>query len=254
MTPLVPGRVGDVSTLDTIFEDNIPNLWAVRVSPSLSETIDTYHADHRYELLAFAEHPVACLVADGVSRTGLGLQHNIWALEGNLTEQSADTDDFTDGNPNIVLGIPFNNSQGSTPLQMQTEIEGFGYKIRDFTGIFAATILFVHLAIVVLHVLAVFVTKRTGSVWTSVTEILFLALSSHPLHDGETREMLSCGATGVETFKTLRHRVSVRVSAVANDPTTTKVVELQLGARQGDGVEVEQKYGAENTTIMPTAT
>lgn len=236
MTPAIPGRPGNVSTLDAIFEDTIPNLWAVAEHDSLRDTMYGYHDPTRYELLTLTEHVAASLVADGVSRIGLGLQDMMWDLNRPLEEyhraEGVNKDSFSLG----VFGLPspFNSSEG-TQLVLNAAVYGYGLNLEGLSGRFSVVVLCIHLLIVFLHIVSLFVIfgNQTMATWKSSTEFLLLGMGSASTKelDAETREMLSCGAVGAEraaTFGTL-----VRIEALTDESAPVQEVRLRLGKGTG---------------------
>ncbi|RDL36233.1 uncharacterized protein BP5553_06845 [Venustampulla echinocandica] len=238
LTPTVPGRAG-TSTLDAIFEDTIPSLWAVVVRPSLSSAIYDYHAPDRYELLVLAEHAVANLVADGVSRTGLHLQPRIWDLVTSLTDIPIDT--FSKGNPDVILGFPFNGREGTTPLHIEMEVQGYAYMLAGAPSFFALAIMCIYLLIVVVHVVIILTRGHHTATWTTVAELLVRALSPHPppdAVDGRTTVLLSSEDTEVELDnKTHTYQVFVGVAEHGKEVT------VQLDPRRE---AVDEEEGGQN--------
>ncbi|KAK4194938.1 hypothetical protein QBC40DRAFT_317755 [Triangularia verruculosa] len=248
LTPPIPGRAGNASTLDAILEDTIPNLWAVAEHSSLREQVDFYHDPVRYELLVLVELVAATLVADGASRLGLGLQAMIWDLErplmehGELEKGLSNSDKFslgTDGLP-----APFNSS-GGTLLVMKTEVNGYGLRVglEDTSGIFAVTALCLHLVVVVVHTIITFwpftlwpFNGRTVTAWKSQCELLLLALGSGPSteFDEPTKEMISCGAIGAERGATFGRLVRIESTDESNP---YQEVRLRLGKGTNSGSE-----------------
>lgn len=233
LTPIIPSRGTNTSTLDAIFEDTIPALWAVVVRGSLPQAIYDYIAPDRYELLALAEHAAANLMADGISRTGLHLQPRIWDLVNPLSNLPANT--FSRGNPDVVLPAPYNYSEGTrtTPLQIKLTVEGYAYRLGAGVNLFAFAVMCTYLIIVAFHVVVIVLKIYDSSKWTTLTEILILALA--------TSETLSCGAAGVKRYKMYAHRVVVRESG------GEVKLQLQQDASSGTRVEEGKKCGIKET-------
>ena len=236
LTPPIPGRAGNASTLDAIFEDTIPNIWAVAgANESLWKQMYFYHGEPlRPEIVVLAEHVSASLVADGLSRVGLGLQPMIWELSSSLwgdfhrPKTDYDPDYFSLGI--FDLASPYNRSDG-TPLTMKASVYGYGLRLEGISGIFAVAVLCLHIIVVILHILCLFFVfgNQTMATWKTSTEFMLLGMgsASNRDFDDETLEMLRYGGVGAEraaTFGSL-----VRIEALTDGSAPVQEVRLRLG-------------------------
>ncbi|KAK0701226.1 hypothetical protein B0H67DRAFT_650453 [Lasiosphaeris hirsuta] len=248
LTPAIPGRAGNATTLDALFEDTVPNEWAVAEHPSIRQCLELYHSPYRVELVVLTEHIVATLVADGLARLGLGLQAMIWDLErpiDNVGRTRAPYQDlFSLGG--VALPPPYNSPDG-TQLVMTTEVAGYGLRLEGLSGVFAAVVLGLHLLFVIIHLVFVFWVFRgqTMGAWESLTEFLLLALASSSAKefDEDTREMLSCGGVGAERATTFARLVRIESSSDGGSPGQEVRLRLGKGGDRLERLEPGRVYG-----------
>lgn len=248
LTPPIPGRAGNASTLDAIFEDTIPNLWAVTVGTSLRNKMYDYHKPGAYEILGLTELVSATLVADGASRIGLGLQDPMWVLNPPLGAyhwpEGVDHRNHKDYFSLGVFGLPFPfNSTEGTHLVLEASVYGYGLNLEGLSGIFAVLVLSLHLAVVVLHIVLLYFKfgNQTMTTWKSSAELLLLTMGSASSKelDDETREMLRYGGVGAEraaTFGSL-----VRIEALTDESAPVQEVRMRLG--KGKGIMGKIEHG-----------
>lgn len=174
MTPPF-SNASNVTTLEKILMDSIPTLFDITALDFSTGSIS---------FTPFIEHVISTVVVDAIARTGSYLQrppYNIYSgvldhideqfcdpLSQNAVSRSALAfDDVTDGNL-------------STPMRMETSIEGYAYVISGVTMYFAACSLLLHAIIALLHVMWILWTRQTSSTWDRIPELLVLAHNSRP--------------------------------------------------------------------------
>ena len=102
--------------------------------------------------------------------------------------------------------------------------QGYGYNAEDITVQLSLAVLGIYCVFVVTHVFLLILTGHAGTSWDSISELLMLGLMSQkPKHLGHV-------SIGIETMKTFREPVSVKV----NDQGHAELVfENDVGSKLG---------------------
>lgn len=195
---------------------------------------------------------VASFIADGMSRTGWGVNavHDLNSLSvwnGSPTDvfgwnwQSKDWDQvysrLIKGTASLVPNIRRTNGESKT-FKMDIRIQGYGIKASSTVYWLALTVLFAHLCLVGGHVAYTIYRRRMIRAWSSVTDFVVLAQVSQPPSNDQLKDC----STGVKTHEVLRKQLRIR--AVANTTPGSEELQLVVGKDAGDKVEFERPYGA----------
>jgi hypothetical protein len=137
----------------------------------------------------------------------------------------------------ISLDVNAGWSDPSTlTYQLVTQYQqGYGYDASDITVQLSLVVVGVYCVFVTAHIFMLLLTGYCGTSWDSISELLMLGLLSRkPTH-------LDCVSVGVETLKTFREPVSVRVNDVG---AVELVFEDEPGGIVGRtaGVEKNKSY------------
>ncbi|EMD58655.1 hypothetical protein COCSADRAFT_165465 [Bipolaris sorokiniana ND90Pr] len=67
-----------------------------------------------------------------------------------------------------------------TEFHIRQEITGYAFKVSSTTDILALIVVFLHLAMAVIHTLRLVIRRRSSSCWDSIPELLTLTQQSSP--------------------------------------------------------------------------
>lgn len=178
-------NVTNTTTLEFILIRNIPKItstWYPDISPFLNSSST---------LIPFVEHIISTLVVDGIARTGSSLQQSPDITLKSLTIYPASLIGITQ--PPVELEV-----NSTTPMRMDTSVEGYALVLSGFTSYFAAAILLLHVIIALIHTAWMLWTRRTSNAWESIPELLVLAQESTPA--GGPLENTDAGISATATF------------------------------------------------------
>ncbi|KAK6334367.1 hypothetical protein TWF730_003580 [Orbilia blumenaviensis] len=126
---------------------------------------------------------------------------------------------------------------GSYPLNLDFEVQGYGYKTDSRTSQWAIALLAGHLLLVLIHVGWTISISRSFRAWDTFSEVLALALNS------EKSDVLDNTCAGIERFSTLSSTVLIR--EVGEDKRLGVVFSKDVDAHGGPKPEkvcADRKY------------
>ena len=154
-------------------------------------------------LVGFA---LALVLTDGLARVGLNYDAYI-DIDGSLRCVSClGPVDFCD----ICSEGPFLNPpylENSSKWDFEVYQYGYGYGITNATSKIAAGVLILYGVIATIAILSIFIRNRNSDSWSSLGELLFLAMNSP-----QPTEILRNTSAGIGRFKTWKEVVRVRVT------------------------------------------
>ena len=201
---------------------------------------------------------VSTVVADGMSRSGY---ENNGGLQGNTYVEWPQTDEQHEAAFEPILGgtyvLPFvyvdnGNATDRTELYWSVAVTGLGYRANSTACYLALAVLLLYVVLALSHTIWVLITQETSTAWSSLTDLLTLALMSRPPDSG-----FDNASAGIERFRTLQSPIRIRVpsdealSGEATPPggSTVQVsrgVEMIIGtdfsAEKHNAVVIQQKY------------
>ncbi len=185
---------------------------------TLSSTITAMGLDNSTGLVASWEHvgillaaAVSTVVVDGMSRTGYekngGLRSNTSApLATNATPSSESWDPLLAGS--YVLPYARDDDGNATnrfEMYWSVAVTGLGYRADSVAYYLALIVLLAHAVFAIGHIIWVFWTRDTSTAWSSLTDLIVLALKSTP-----PDATLDNSSVGVERYKTFREPIYIR--------------------------------------------
>ena len=118
-------------------------------------------------------------------------------------------------------------------------VGGYAMKADGTSYYLSLTVLYVHIALVVGHVVYTLIRQRSSSAWSSLTDFLVLSLSSPPPQGAGLKD--TCA--GVRSRNTRQLQMKVREGQhVAHDEER---IQLLMGRADGKRIVEGEKYGAQ---------
>ncbi|KAK6499604.1 hypothetical protein TWF481_009969 [Arthrobotrys musiformis] len=99
---------------------------------------------------------------------------------------------------------PFTSSENFYPLDLNFEVQGYGYKTDSRTSQWALALLAGHLLLVLLHVAWTISISRSFKAWETFSEVIALVLNS------DKSDVVDNCCAGIERFSTLSNTVLIR--------------------------------------------
>lgn len=149
----------------------------------------------------YLEQNLAFALADGLARVGCGLNLTSVAAYGPDDVICTGDGGYTDNATQCIAAV-----SNLTGLDIASSRYGYGYSINTVTKRFAAAVLLGQAAIALTTVAALALSKRISSSWSSVGELVALAINSKP-----TSRLRNTGA-GISRLDTWKEKVMVRVA------------------------------------------
>ena len=150
----------------------------------------------------YFEENLALALADGLARVGCGSNLSLVGLHGGTGGLYGPAGEVYDSDLAPALAAVSN----WTRVDMAFSRYGYGYGMNTITKKFAAAVLLLQAVIALATVVALALSKRISSSWSSVGELLALAINSNP-----TPRLQNTGA-GVSRLDTWKEQVMVRVA------------------------------------------
>ncbi|KAL1860254.1 hypothetical protein Daus18300_009308 [Diaporthe australafricana] len=198
---------------------------------------------------------VSAVVADGMSRSGFernGGSANATSYPWNLDQDpgAALADSVLDGTYVLPPMYGYDaDSADITEMRWSTTVSGIGYRADSAAYYLALVVLFLHLVIALSHIFWVFWRPwrpcETSTAWSSLTDLLVLALGSTPPADSA---ILDNATAGIQRYATLREGVRIRAEHIplgvsGQDQGGVKMVLSQeYSASKHDEVVVGRSY------------
>jgi len=221
LTPEGPDR--HTSTVGMVLEDQIPQLLKV-------ENLDQYFAEDSADLVPFVEHVVSAILTDGITRVGTSIQPSVKLM--NEIFGYTLPEDISKGSPDVVIGLT-PREVTTTPMKLNTEVQGFAYLLSGSAAYFALGVLCFHFVVVVIHVVCLCCFKFDSPTLGTLSELIILAFHSQA-GQGQGRVPFPSTAS-----------LARRLEISAKDTTVTAVnhgeggeQELQLSFQAVRGMEV----------------
>lgn len=178
---------------------------------------------------------VSSIVVDGMSRSGFeksgGFENKTLLSSNNSLPGSESLDSILEGS--YELPFAWDNTGNTTSrykIHWSVAVTGLGFKANSLAYYLAMALLFIYAVLVFGHIIWVFKTNELSTAWSSLTDLIALALKSTP-----PQSVLDNASAGIERFKTFQEALRIReINTQASNRGTT----FQNGA-------VQSIYGAE---------
>jgi len=150
---------------------------------------------------------LALALADGLARVGSGQSLSILLVNKSSALLLEDYEDTSDENGDVLDGAQAMAAVSNwTRLDIAFSRYGYGYGISTVTKRFAVAVLLGQAAIALATVAALALSKGVSNSWSSVGELVVLAINSKP-----TQRLENTGA-GVSRLDTWKEKVTVGVT------------------------------------------
>ena len=181
-----------------------------------------------WEVIPMLETIIASLVADGMSRQGYG-------TNGGSSTQNADAQDLLpwDNSPSsqqsllagkFAFPIPAGTA---TQLHWSVVVGGYAYRADSLAYYLALTVLFLHAALALGHVVYVLRTRICCDAWDSFVGLMVLASKSGILGTSTAVDVFENASAGIKRYRTMSTPVCIRAlptsSATAASPGDVKM-------------------------------
>jgi hypothetical protein len=161
------------------------------------------------------ETTVSAIIADGMSRVGFesngGLSNTTPDPWPDLGLDDSTSDSILAGTYNLPPAQDDNDNTSDLPWSIT--VTGKAYNAGSAAYYFALTLLFLHAALAIAHTVWALYTRESSDAWSSLTELVVLALNSPP-PTGSTLENTS---TSVERYANLKEPVRLRTRKTWSD-------------------------------------
>ena len=174
-----------------------------------------------YDMTAPLETVIATIVADGMSRQG-------YAANGGLSMEVLDRlewlpwDDLASSRQSLLAGkYSFPRPPGeATRLEWSVVVGGYAYRADSVAYYLALTVLFLHAALALGHVVYVLWTRVCFDAWDSFLGLLVLAAKSGIPETPRTIGVFENASVGIQRYRTMSTEVCIRAKPSSSAATT----------------------------------
>ncbi|KAK3934019.1 hypothetical protein QBC46DRAFT_429396, partial [Diplogelasinospora grovesii] len=191
--------------------DNATSAWNTLASILTGMGLDKHIVDDS-DVASMIAAAVSTVVADGMSRSGYeknGDGNDSSSRPMSDEELEASYEPMLAGEyvlPSIHEFFDDGNATDKTEMYWSVAVTGLGYRAGDSAANYLSmAVLFIYIILALGHTIWVLYTRETSTAWSSLTDLLTLALMSRPPDSG-----LENASAGMERLKTLQTPIRIR--------------------------------------------
>lgn len=207
-------------------------------------------------LLRRVEAIVSSFIVDGISRVGWDDNHLSQlarsSISNTITARNSTSEGWhwgdadwhsiytsvLEGKARLKPNPTYRDRNNGQMYEMKVTVTGYGIMATSLTEYLSLGVLYLHAALVIVHVIWTLYRADDSTSWSTLTEMLVLSQSSPP----PDRDELKNTCAGVSSSRTLRLRVRIREGETT--PPGSECLRLLIDDSRGEKIKPLEKYGA----------